>query len=211
MLVLAAVVERPRVAPPTGWPPVADAPGGWIRLDARTSRDEIAAVVSELATYNRVFDGEPYPRAVWTMGAYLDAIVAADRLILPGGLAAFESGEAARSIEPSCCAGLEGWREWLAFDAGGPSPWMGHDPWPGLQRSDEAVRIWSDLGAGTGRPAADAFALETTAADLRAALAACREDLRAFLGSLSGWAEAVAGRGEALAARFDRAFGVTAP
>ena len=133
MVRLSAVVERPVEEKPPGWPAIDATAPGWIHLHAKSTPEEIAALVWQLAAYNRVREDAPDAAGVESMAVWVDAIVAEDSLILPGGIGVFESE--GRSILPGCCTGLEGWREWFAFAGGGESPWLGHDPWPGLVRS----------------------------------------------------------------------------
>lgn len=207
MLRLAAVVERPALEKPPEWPAISRSTETWIQLHEASTPDETAAVVWQLASYNRVWGEAPtWPRM--EMAEWVHAIVADDALVLPGGLGVFDSD--GRSILPSCCAGLESWREWCAFADGGDSPWMGHDPWPGLVKSGETVRVWSDLGVGVSEPPSSSFALEIPVVDFRARLADVERDLRAFLGVLHRWTDATApGKGKLLADRFDLAFEVS--
>ncbi len=65
--------------------------------------------------------------------------------VAPGGIAA--SG-GRTTIYPSCCCGLEDWRSWLALFEDGPSPWLGHDPAPWVERSGDGFTIWADGGLG---------------------------------------------------------------
>lgn len=74
-------------------------------------------------------------------------------MFVPGGLLARDT-ETGVSIPPSCCCGLEDWREWVSVPRGG-QPWLGHSPTPWIEHLDGAVRIWPDGGMGKGRPPAD--------------------------------------------------------
>lgn len=64
-----------------------------------------------------------------------------DEVTLSGGIA-FESQS--KVILPSCCCGLEQWKEVREAVVNKKAAWLGHDPFPSIEYLDESVRIWSD-------------------------------------------------------------------
>src|SRR5688572_23031566 len=136
---------------------------------------KVGAVIAQVAAYNRV-DAEP------TVEALLSGISAAERVILPGGVQA-SAGE--REINPGCCCGLEGWREWLTRVGPNDSPWTGHDPAPLVERDGDVVRVWSDGGLSQ---APDAFAIEFEQSRFASELGRVELELRELLQLVGEWA-----------------------
>ncbi|KMN42980.1 hypothetical protein [Bacillus sp. LK2] len=66
----------------------------------------------------------------------------AESIVMAGGILFIEDEE--KMIFPSCCSGLEGWRDIFNGVIEGSSPWMGHNPYPTLQFEDDIVHVWSD-------------------------------------------------------------------
>jgi hypothetical protein len=202
MVSLTAVVERTNADAPLPWPVLPEGAPWDVRLTGAASEEEVGSVVLQLAQYNKIVV------AGRTAEEILADVVAAESLVLPGGIAARD--DTGREISPGCCAGLEEWREWLAFESTGMSPWMGHEPDPHLEREGDTVRLWShaELAQGDyGEP----FAFEMRLPEFRQAIAGVQDGLRAFLAVLGAWAQRHApGAAVALTARFDRAFEVSA-
>jgi hypothetical protein len=140
---------------------------------------EIGLVFARLLQYNRL-DGAGDRHAVLTQ------IVEAQGFVLPGGLRAV-GGD--RAISPSCCCGLEGWRQWQDFLKTGETPWLGHDPSPWVERRGDVVRIW--LEGGLGDSAKNAFFLEVPSPDFREALMRVERDLQGFLFCVESWGQAL--------------------
>jgi hypothetical protein len=179
---LHAVIEAPNEAPSfvSGLPPLP-----WpshVRLSGQVGLDEVALVIAQLATYGRA----PDP-------AFADLAGLADNfpVVLPGGLAAISGGIA---IYPSCCCGLEGWREWDALLDEGSQPWLGHDPSPWVEVVEEGFVVWPDQGSSASPDKCIRF----SEAGLRFAVVEASRDLREFLQPLRTW---VAERAPALADR----------
>lgn len=62
---------------------------------------------------------------------------------------AFEDKD--KMILPSCCCGLEMWRDVYEAVINKTGVWLGHDPFPTLEHTDDLVRIWSDDYSGVMR------------------------------------------------------------
>ena len=60
-------------------------------------------------------------------------------IILGGGLL-FSDGT--QNIPPSCCCGLEDWREQVDGCLNNRSPWLGHQPSPSIQFTEEKIYVW---------------------------------------------------------------------
>jgi hypothetical protein len=158
---------------------------------------DLGLVFAQLVDYNRIAGGD--------IGALQSGVLAAERLILPGGLQASLGDQ---EINPSCCCGLEGWREWQRVLDGG-SPWLGHDPAPWVELSGDVVRVWSD---GALDEAPDAFPIAFERSHFQAELDRAARQLRTFLERSVDWARS-AGFADphALCRKLDTCFAISAP
>ncbi len=180
--------------------PVADAkPFSWIRLWGDMTELEVGLVVVQLAAYNQIaIANEPH----WILSQILNA----ETLVLPGGIEVVShQGE---NIPPSCCCGLEGWREWETFLETGDSPWLGHDPSPWLERRDNSVRIWSDGGLEQ-IPARKAFSYDVATTAFKQDLRFVEKDLRGFIYRFSRWSRSMGfAQANELVAQINRCFDI---
>lgn len=195
MLSLTPVVEAPYERSEFWWPLPAATQGSptWIELSGQASEMDVALVAYQCAAYNA--------RARGGVLTPTELLARDGRLVLPGGLLVRSGG---REIAPSCCCGLENWLEWRDVPQG-LSPWMGHDPTPGIERFGTLWRLWPEydmnLRAGCGEPID--FDLDTLTAELDRVAAA----LHAFVARLADIVEArVPTHGAAVAERFRTAF-----
>ena len=174
---LEAVVESPERRIST-WGPLPDLPEypGMIRLSSSTPEAEVAVVVAQLTVYGRT------GQAPLTMEQLVNEPVR----ILPGGLRAV-SGETV--IAPSCCCGLETWREWIGLLKGGGSPWLGHDPAPWVEKQKDSFIVHSDggLGEDSGPVRGVVKHVSFSRSELEAALDRVQADLAGFLMRLEDW------------------------
>ena len=195
------VVER--LAEPFGLWPVrqATSPGAYVTLDGTADDADIGSVMAQLAGYNQLL---PFN----AVAAGLDRLATERSLVLPGGLRATHGD---RSITPSCCAGLEGWREWLYFLESGQSPWMGHSPDPWAEQDGGRVRLWSEVWPADSDPPSTVTALEAPLPEFERELRRAADGLVGFLNRVESWATALGGteRGAAVARAFDENFNVT--
>lgn len=132
MFCLVPVVEVTSIAQ-AFWCPLPAAP--WpthVQLSGASSDDDVALVLLQLAVCNRA--------------ASADELARSESFILPGGLAVRDGD---REILPSCCSGLEQWVEWRLALTHDVSPWMGHDPTPGIAFDEDGGHVWPD---GEGSP-----------------------------------------------------------
>ena len=188
------IVSRPGKlwvrTPPEPWPP-------FIRLDGVATSDSIALVMHTLSVCGGL--NKPLESA--------EDVVSDAVLILPGGLRATMGSD---SIMPSCCCGLEDWREWLGLLEGETSLWLGHDPAPWVECTAQGFTVWADGGMGGSFPSATR--IEFTNEQLAASLSKVKRDLNNFLESLRVWARRNATTSaDSLVRVFDRAFQISRP
>ncbi|WP_051621042.1 hypothetical protein [Paenibacillus sp. UNC451MF] len=109
---------------------------------SRFSTSEDAALFLTLVCgYNNIeVDREP--------AEVLNELITFDEIALSGGIA-FEDKN--KVIVPSCCCGLENWRDVLEAVQSKKDIWLGHDPFPTLEYLNDSVRVWSDDYTGTFR------------------------------------------------------------
>jgi hypothetical protein len=186
---LIAVIESPPKAspfvgdvPPQPWP-------SFVRLFGQSSDGDVALVVAQLAQYGQRGGGRQS----------IEALVRKFPTIVAGGLAA-EDGRT--TVHPSCCCGLESWRDWHGLLSDGHQPWLGHDPSPWVEKRGEEFLVWPDGGLGAAK-SVDLQPVRFSSRELAASLGDVERDLNEFVGRLREW---TAARGpdyaEALAKRF---------
>ncbi|WP_299415161.1 hypothetical protein [Acaryochloris sp. IP29b_bin.148] len=125
----------------------------------------------------------------------------AESLVLPGGIQIVSEEKV---IPPSCCCGLETWREWIDFLQTDHSPWLGHDPSPWVERQGNSIRIWSDGGTV---PTRDAFYMDVSQPEFEKALMRVERELQAFLFSIESWAQDIGfAKPNPLFQKFDHCF-----
>lgn len=186
-------------APPWPWPIAEREPFSWIALSGESTDAEVGSFFARLVTDNSIsLEGG--------VDAILDAVVAEEELVMPGGLSIHSFPLV---IDPGCCCGLEGWREWVDLLTHGALPWLGHDPWPWAERSEDQIRVWADGGsnrerAGSHVDLARSFFIQE--------LHAARADLVGFLERATEWsASRPFARSAELAQRLDFAFQIREP
>jgi len=200
MPMLEAVVESPEKSIKTWVPLTAQSkPFYKIRLCSSTPADDVAQVVAQLTVYGRA------DKSALTMEQLVNEPVR----ILPGGLRVIDNKVI---IDPSCCCGLETWREWLGLLTGDGSPWLGHDPAPWVENRNGLFIVHSDGGLGEDGEAAPDTRTQITfsRAELEAALLQVQKDLAGFLERLGEWAlEHQLAFAEALGRAFDKWFQIS--
>jgi hypothetical protein len=141
----------------------------FVELGAETPPDQVALVLHTLATYGHASGASDSPRALNENFPE----------IAPGGLAVSDEDLA---IFPSCCCGLETWREWWGLLDGGQSPWLGHSPDPWVEQVGDEFVVWSDGAFSTGREGATRVHLSRS--DLSDGLRQVATSLEAFAARL---------------------------
>jgi hypothetical protein len=174
--------------------PIADSKSfSFIRLSGKMTDREVGLVFAQLVNYNNLESGGD-------TNSLLHRVIQAETLVLPGGLQVRSTDKV---INPSCCCGLEMWRDWLKFLKTGRSPWLGHDPSPYVEKVGGLIRIWSDEKA-------KAFHIDFEQSKFEAELSKVQQDLSEFLTRIEVWAGRVRfSEPSKLARKFDECFNVS--
>lgn len=194
------VVEAPYRDGQSRWPwAVSDCPSfSFVRLGGAITAGDIGLVIAQLVAYNRI-EGHD-------VGTLQAGIIEAESLILPGGL---QTSLGDQEINPSCCCGLECWREWERVLDGGAGPWLGHDPAPWVEVSGNVVRVWSD---GAMNHASDVFSIVFERSRFRAELDRAGKELRAFLERSAAWTRSAGfSDADAVCRKLDACFAISKP
>ena len=205
MLICRAVVTLDRVFErPFPWPHdpgLENAPIRHVPLRGSVGDVEVGTFLGQLCDTNHAGFGDD-DELIEDIEAIFDQLCSREDLIVPGGIGVWSDGEPI--LLPGCCCGLEGWREWIAFlDAGAAPPWCGHTPDAFFERLPEERLCF-------GREGSPGTRLETSSAELRAALRVAESDLVAFKETLEGWVRRMAPAHEArLVPCLDAAFQFT--
>ncbi|MHA7966751.1 hypothetical protein ACX93W_21810 [Paenibacillus sp. CAU 1782] len=118
-----------------------------------------------------------------TMKASFDEILQEDEKAISGGVAFYRDEH--RYILPSCCCGLEELIEICASVKEKKSPWLGHDPWPGITYHDGYARVWSD---DPDKESTEHFYVDFTYNELEESLEKTKGELVGFIeGPLFHW------------------------
>ncbi|MBE1493986.1 hypothetical protein H4696_001086 [Amycolatopsis lexingtonensis] len=203
MLVLEPVIDAADATGFTFWPVAARVGRSFVHMSAGMSPLEVGTVMAALQPQGSDASAAHPRDAV----AVLQAIIETDCLIAAGGLLARDS-QTGVAIPPSCCCGLEGWREWTTVPHGG-QPWLGHSPAPWVEHLDNAVRIWPDGGLGEAPPPIER-AITAPLDIVTAQLHSTHQDLLGFLDAATQWAHEFApGMVWDLVAKLDDSFAIT--
>lgn len=109
----------------------------WIDLTGNTKYEYVGNVIHTLCIYNNLLEQKNI-----STDELLKIIIDEmnhKEVIAPGGI--HFVGENRTEIYPSCCCGLEDWREIKSELMIGHSPWMGHDPYVNYREQNEACII----------------------------------------------------------------------
>ena len=137
----------------------------FVPLTSSTSHDLILNFFKVLTRYNL---GVDVPSNIQEA---LNLMIAhEDNFIAPGGLIAREN---TFILFPGCCCGLEAWREWGQLHQGANSPWLGHDPDPWIDISNEIPILHNGNSAAPKQ-------LKTTYEDIKSAFEKSEKELEAF-------------------------------
>jgi len=94
-----------------------------IRLTSETDVLELGTVMAEICLYAADYAAD----ATTETADILSALGDLETVVVGGGIELVVDDDVVST--PGCCAGLETWREWIAFvDGGMHAPWCGHDP-----------------------------------------------------------------------------------
>lgn len=159
-------------------------------LDGSMPPEALSAFLIALFDYGKEHDEETPA----TLPAIAAGLLAREEQILPGGLILLKGDY---MIEPSCCCGLESWREWYWALEGEGTPWLGHDPSPGVEPLPSGLLLHTDMDNE-----AEDETLPITYDELAAALERAEETFSEFALRLDAWLTEVSGaEGQALAVK----------
>ena len=134
-----AVIQNPYFEQPSWLPKVEYRET--IYLSRFSTSEDAVLFFTLVCGYNNVdVDREPFE--------VLNELIAIDEVALSGGIAFVDKDKV---ILPSCCCGLENWRDVLEAVLNKKDVWLGHDPFPTLEYVNDLVRVWSDDYFGTMR------------------------------------------------------------
>ena len=97
--------------------------------------------------------------------------------VIAGGLVFVSKGF---RLIPGCCCGLEGWIEWKDLKKDSHSPWLGHDPSPGVDTRGNKAVLHNGLNNGQ-----ESF--ELSYEELSEMVQQVSLALSQFLGRLNAW------------------------
>jgi hypothetical protein len=175
MPTLAAIIEFHPGDTPSWLPAVSSNPPTFVAITANPSDEDFVQVLHTASLFNAAGSGAPW--------VTLDGFTPENISAIPGGLVA-KHGKT--EIFPSCCCGLESWREWVDMLKGNSSPWLGHDPSPFVEPVAEGFRVWPDGGLGEQVPDIGTSVLFTRE-QLSTELSRIETDLAAFLNGFEKW------------------------
>jgi hypothetical protein len=175
-------------------------PFSFLPLSSQTTDREVGLIISQLIKDNNLESNGNLVERLTEIINY-KSVEDEDYMILAGGLQVNDGSN--RIITPSCCCGLETWRDWIEFLSTGESPWLGHDPNPWVEKvNDNLIRVWADEGGG--------FFIDFDRSTFELKLSEVQQDLADFLVRIETWARKLGfDKPEELSAKFDRCFSIS--
>jgi hypothetical protein len=201
VIVIDPVIRVRRTAEFTAWPVAAPPVESLLPLSAQLTAPEVGTAMAVIAQASRAVPGSENDAV-----QILRNLANARGLIAPGGLRARDTAKDLE-ITPSCCCGLEAWREWREVVDGG-AVWLGHDPTPWIEQLGPTIRIWPD--DSTPLQTAGESAIEIALTDLAELIDAAEVQMKGFLEQVRSWAVGLHHpEVEHLVAALDRSFHIT--
>jgi hypothetical protein len=139
-------------------------------LDKDSTANDVKQFIILLFGFNDIAFGNCFEDSVNNF-----LMLQVDELAMSGG-PTFLCGES--QILPSCCCGLEDLGDVINCIRHKTSPWLGHDPNPGIEYSKRhKVKIWSD----DYKENKEAYCITCTYAELIVAMDDMKKDLTSFI------------------------------
>ncbi|MGO4543117.1 hypothetical protein [Paenibacillus sp. 2TAB19] len=104
-------------------------------LSSDSSAHDVELFLLHLFGYNSIDVSQSIQRS-------FEELFKLDEVAILGGIAFFKDEES--FILPSCCCGLEQWETVNQSINNRQSPWLGHDPSPGVTYHDDFLLVWAD-------------------------------------------------------------------
>ncbi|WP_406165143.1 hypothetical protein [Streptomyces sp. NBC_00996] len=178
MLIMEPVLETYEAADFALWTTAGPPADPLLVLSGDLSPLEVGTAMAVLAGYNKTQRKRHDPGPADGL-AMLRRLVSVESVVAPGGLRLRDPATGV-TMPPGCCFGLENWRDWQIL-LNGETPWLGHDPTPGVEHSGPLVRLWPDEQRPAGRP------IELALSELSVLLESARSALAGFLGLVEEW------------------------
>ncbi|MFJ4094199.1 hypothetical protein ACIPYS_21680 [Kitasatospora sp. NPDC089913] len=165
------------------WPVAGVEPFAFLPLNGELSPAEVGTAMTHIIGCNDIDpDGDRPPRPTDPLASLLHGLLTFDDLYAAGGLRVTDHRTGVVFL-PSCCDGLEDWRDWQAFVDGGNLLGFGHEPVsPIAERLGDTVRLTVNAEQ-SGSPV-----IELPVTELRHLLAGVERDLTGFLALATAWA-----------------------
>ncbi|NMI03200.1 hypothetical protein HF638_04395 [Paenibacillus sp. SZ31] len=138
-------------------------------LSSKSSEAEVELFLLHLFGYNSIDVSKSFEES-------FEELFEQDEVALLGGAAFIKDDETC--IMPSCCCGLEEIQSIEHSIQAKQSPWLGHDPSPGIQYFDDYALVWSDDPEPLKE---ELVCIKFTYNELAESLKKCKKDLLEFI------------------------------
>lgn len=147
----------------------------YVVLSETSSSHEVELFLTLLFGYNHI-------NVEQSLNESFSELFEQEQVALPGGIAFFDDEHT--FILPSCCCGLEDFMDIIDSVSNGQSPWLGHDPSPGITYTDNHALVWPDDPGSCNKSDGITFPY----GELIAQLESAKIELQAFIdGPLYNW------------------------
>ncbi|RED66142.1 hypothetical protein [Cohnella lupini] len=138
-------------------------------LTSESSKHDVELFLLHLFGYNNIDISQ-------SIQSSFEELFMLDEVAILGGVAFIKDEEI--FIMPSCCCGLEDWSKVIEAINNRESPWLGHDPTPGITYHEDYLLVWSDDPQTDNK---DKYNIRFTFSEIMDSLEITREDLRGFI------------------------------
>ncbi|WP_339276797.1 hypothetical protein MKY59_07225 [Paenibacillus sp. FSL W8-0426] len=138
-------------------------------LSSNSSESEVELFLLHLFGYNSIDASMSFEES-------FKELLEKDEVAILGGVTFIQDEET--FIMPSCCCGLEELQPIINSIQAKQSPWLGHDPSPGIIYYEDYVLVWSDDPATQKE---ELFCIRFTYKELLDGLEKCKNDLLEFI------------------------------
>ncbi|WP_427050902.1 hypothetical protein [Paenibacillus sp. TC-CSREp1] len=138
-------------------------------LSSKSSTAEVELFLLHLFGYNGIDASQSFKKS-------FNELLEEDEVAILGGVTFIQDEET--FIMPSCCCGLEEFQTITNTINANQSPWLGHDPSPGIKYYEDYVLVWSD---DPEIQKEELFSIRFTYKELLEGLEKCKKDLLGFI------------------------------